>query len=267
MHNDSDPAASASSGMSPDTYESVDTVQPARSVQAEANGAIVWFSDQVKQSFTDNLINLTVYGPAVTSVFDAHRHQIHTLIVVARRDVDQLLKLAQQSKAAAGRRIAPPLIVTQQAMRASHDVFPLEWIDIAQFHATVIGESAMHDLMVKSTMVRLQCERELRSLDILLQRGLLATGGDAGRLDRLERDAADGLVRVFRGIGWLVGERQPLLPGEVCERCAAAVGFPLTGASEAIRHNGRHDVTTVRAMLEEIGQLTQWVDRFKATDL
>lgn len=239
---------------------------PSRSVHATASSAVEWFVEQARQSLQDNLLHLAVYGPVVTSIFDAGLHRVHPLIIVKRSDVDQLLELARHSKLAAAKRIAPPLIFTQQAMLASRDVFPLEWLDIAQFHTVIFGNALLDDLLLKPSFVRLQCERDLRSLDILLQRGILATGGDAGRLDRLEHGAADGLVRVLRGIAWLVGERLPLLPSDLCSRCEGVIGFALPGWSQAIRIDGRHNVETMRQMLDELGRLSQWVDSFQAVD-
>lgn len=237
-----------------------------RSVHATATVAVQWFAEQARQSLPGTLVSLAVYGPVVTSIFDAGLHHIQPLIIVERSDVDQLLKLAKHSKAAAAKRIAPPLIFSQQAMTASRDVFPLEWLDIAQFHTVILGDALLGDLVLKPSCVRLQCERDLRSQEILLQRGILATGGDAGRMDRLERGAADGLVRVLRGILWLVGERQPLLPKDLCSRCESVIGFALPGWSQAIRIDGRHDAEIMRWMLDELGRLSQWVDSFQAVD-
>ncbi|QDT02045.1 hypothetical protein K227x_04160 [Rubripirellula lacrimiformis] len=225
-----------------------------------------WFVARVKESLQDNLRNVTVYGPAVTSIYDARKHQIHPLIVVESRSVDRLLALAAHSKGASKRRIGPPLIVTDRALRQSCDVFPLEWIDIAQFHETVFGDPVLADLAPQASHVRLQCERDLRSLDILLQRGILASGGKPQRIDRLEQEASDSMIRVLRGIGWLSGDRLPLLPDALCTRCQEIVEFPLPGCSEAIRVDGRHDVETVGLLLEEIGLLSAWIDDHQMVD-
>lgn len=251
MHNESIPA---------------DTGPAPRSVHSAATGAVEWFAQQVKKSLSDNLVKLAVYGPVVTPSFDAGLHYIHPLVIVQRRDVDQLLELAKHSRPSAAKHISPPLIFTEQAMLDSRDVFPLEWLDIAQFHTVILGDPLCEDLVLKPSLVRLQCERELRSLDILLQRGVLATGGDARRMDRLERGAADTMVRVLRGIAWLVGKREPLLPTELCSRCEEAISFAMPGWSQAIQITGRHDVPTMRAMLDELGRLSQWINSFQAID-
>lgn len=229
-------------------------------LSADTRKTTDWFAERVGACLTDNVRNLTIFGPAVTEIYDASEHQIHALIVIKERNVDQLLSLAKCSEVAASRRLSPPLIVTETALRQSQDVFPLEWLDIVQFHVTVLGEPILTGFQPNWSHVRLQCERELRSLDILLQRGILASGGKPDRIDRLEDEASDSLIRVLRGIGWLSGDRKPLLPTQLCRRCGEIVGISLPGCLEAIRVDGEHNVETVRLLLSEIGSLSHWID-------
>ena len=233
---------------------------PANQLHPDSQSAVDWFVTTVKQSLGTNLASVAVYGPAVTPIYDARHHMIHHLIVTQNRDVDQLLQLAQGSSRAARRGIAPPLIITEQAMQRSRDVFPLEWIDIRQFHVPIVGPPIFAGAVFDSKWVRLQCERELRSLDIQLQRGILASGGTPKGIDRLEQEASQTLLRVLRGICWLAGDHHPHLPEEICLRCEQVTELPLPGCSQAIRPQGRHDLETVRLLLNEVAQLSQWVD-------
>ncbi|NNE01065.1 MAG: hypothetical protein HKN47_27430 [Pirellulaceae bacterium] len=250
------------------TTESTDTgsLSPDSAFSPNVKLAVDWFAQKVQESFADNLQSLTVYGPAVTAIYDPRQHQIHHLIVLDHRDIQRLLHLAGYSREATRRRLSPPLIVTETSFRQSCDVFPLEWLDIAQFHRTIIGQAVLKDFQPQPVHVRLQCERDLRSLDILLQRGILASGGKPNRIDRLEDEASDSLIRVLRGITWLAGDREPLLPTDVCARCAEIVGFSLDGCLESIRVDGRHELQTVGLMLEEIGRLSAWIDKYQPLD-
>ena len=233
---------------------------PANQLHPDSQSAVDWFVAMAKESLGTNLVSIAVYGPAVTPIYDVRHHRVHHLIVTQNRDVDQLLQLAKGSSRAARRGIAPPLIITGQAMQRSRDVFPLEWIDIRQFHVPIVGPPVFADVVFDPKWVRLQCERELRSLDIQLQRGILASGGSAKGINRLELEAAQMLLRVLRGICWLAGDHHPHLPEEVCLRCEEVTQLALPGCSEAIRPHGRHDLATVRLLLSEVAQLSQWVD-------
>ena len=224
---------------------------------------IEWFSDVVRGSIGDRLVSLTVYGPAVTKIYDSKEHRIHFLLVLDRCDVDALLRLAGHSKAAARRRIAPPLVTTVASLLASRDVFPLEWIDIEQFHHDLIGQSNLSTAGLDPANIRLQCERDLRSLEIQLLRGILASGGQAKLIDAVERESADTLIRVLRGIAWLSGDRLEHLPSDVCSTASAITGIKLTGCREAIASGGRHDLATLKMIVDEVTRLTAYVDGWK----
>lgn len=229
-------------------------------VAAEAIATSEWFIELAKQSFGENLVSATVYGPAVTPIFDLREHLIHVLLVLSSREIDQLLDLAKHSKQAARRRVSPPLVMIEHAIAQSKDVFPLEWLDISQFHRTLYGKPLGPELSLDPKLLRLQCERDLRSIDIHLLQGILASGGKPARISRLEDDSADSLVRVLRGISWLSGDRAGLLPTELIERCEQITSIKLPGCAEAIKAGGRHDVHVVKDMLSEIAELSNWID-------
>jgi hypothetical protein len=219
-----------------------------------------WFCQRVREELEDNLAAIVVYGPAVTRVFDFRRHFIHHLLVIKERQLEPLLRLGESSKRAARFRIAPPLIITAQALERSYDVFPLEWLDISLFHRTVFGKAAIQANRCHAAAIRLQCERELRSLDLQLQRGILACDGKESRIGRLEDEASDALIRTLRGIVWLSGDRAAYLPDDVCRRCETVVRHALEGCRQSICHDGRHDRRTMGLLLHDLSILLEWID-------
>ena len=239
------------------------TVPDTDPIDARLIDDVHWFADKAKSALGNNLRTLAIYGPAVSSIYEPRDHRIHVLLVLVDRDVDGLLQLAKSSSAATKRRFAPPLVTTATAMMESRDVFPLEWIDIVQYHHVVHGEFDLSLDQFKPADVRVQCERDLRSLDIQLQRGVLASGGRADRIDALERDAADTLIRVFRGIAFLTGTNIEQLPLEACDAAAAASGVLLPGCRDSIQADRLHDLATFRLMLSEIAELIGWINRWQ----
>lgn len=232
----------------------------ATSLHPDCREANSWFCGRVQQEFGQNLQGIAAYGPAVTRVFDRRHHYIHHLLIVRERRLESLLRLGESSREAAHRRIAPPLIITAAALERSYDVFPLEWLDIAMFHRTVVGHVTVSSERCEPGAIRSQCERELRSLDIQLQRGILASNGRESRIGRLENEASDALIRTMRGIVWLSGDRGAHLPEDLCRRCETVVRRALEGCRQAIRFDGRHDRRTMSMLLNELGLLSDWID-------
>ena len=99
--------------------------------------------------------------------------------------------------------IAAPLIMTPEYIDASVDVFPLEFIEIQQRHFCVFGPDHFEGLSFDHTHVRLQCERELKTLLISMRQALLSAAGHEKLFKTIEADVADRLMRTLRGLLWL----------------------------------------------------------------
>ncbi|MEW4486588.1 hypothetical protein AB1L42_00820 [Thalassoglobus sp. JC818] len=233
---------------------------PRRQIALQCRPVVNRFVRKVQDDLSDNLVAVAVYGPAVTEIYDVRYHRVHVLIVTNQRDVNGLLALGASSGQAIQEGIAPPLILTEKALTASFDVFPLEWLDIHQFHVNLVGEDKLATVDFDHSDVRLQCERDLRTLDIQIQRGILASRGNRKRVERIEDASQDTLVRVLRGIAWLTGDRKAYLPLPLVQRCEVLLGKSLPGCRQSIDHEGRHDLQTLGQLLDELGHLAGWID-------
>ena len=61
-------------------------------------------------------------------------------------------------------KIAAPLIMTQDYIQNSLDSFPLEFLEIQQHHLCLFGQDSFAELSFYQPHLRLQCERELKSM-------------------------------------------------------------------------------------------------------
>ena len=91
--------------------------------------------------------------------------------------------------------MAAPTVFTPAYLARSVDTFPLEFIEIQQQHVTVLGEDHFAPLVFEPAHVRLQCERELKVLEIGLQQGILVSQGRSESLKWLGDDVAERLLR------------------------------------------------------------------------
>ncbi|TWT35080.1 hypothetical protein KOR42_52280 [Thalassoglobus neptunius] len=238
----------------------IETPLPRRQISLQCRPVVNRFVQQLKTDLDDNLVAAAVYGPAVTEIFDLRYHRVHVLIVTQTRDVDRLIALGASSDRAIQQGIAPPLILTEKALKASFDVFPLEWLDIHQFHVNLVGVDHLASVTFNPSDVRLQCERDLRTLDIQIQRGILASRGNRKRVERIEDASQDTLVRILRGIAWLTGDRNAYLPLPLVDHCEVLLDKPLPGCRQSVDHEGRHDLQTLGQLLDELGHLAGWID-------
>ena len=118
----------------------------------------------------------------------------------------------------------------------SRDTFPLELLEIVQRHVDVHGPDYFDQLDFEPAHVRLQCERELKVIEIQLQRGLLMAAGDERSLGRLGGHLGQTLLRILRGLAWLAGDRQPRT---------------LYGLVEAAEHSIARELGGIRRVLDD----------------
>ncbi|MHC4697330.1 MAG: hypothetical protein ACYTFA_11355 [Planctomycetota bacterium] len=203
---------------------------------------------------------LTLFGAITTGRFDLHRHTARSALVVDRVDLGMLRRLAEHGTRLGKARIAAPLIMTADYIKASLDTFPLELIEIKQQHMTLFGEDLFADLSFDDAHVRLQCERELKVILIGLRQGLLAAAGREKLLGALEQDMGEGLMRTLRGILWLKGDRDPKPAAQVLDEIEKTTGVKLTGIRVALDPGANHGWPEFESLYADVEALEKVAD-------
>jgi hypothetical protein len=214
----------------------------------------------LRQPAGDRVLGLSVFGAAAAGTIDLEEQVVHTALVLDIVDLDLLERLAAEGARWDERRVAAPTVFTPGYIARSRDTFPLEFIEIQQQHVTVFGEDHFAPLAFDSTHVRLQCERELKVLEIGLQQGILVSQGRSESLQLLGDDVAERLLRALRGALWLKGTRHALPAAQVVEVAQRIFDRPLVGISGAIAHSGPTPWRQVRQLHADVQALGKLID-------
>jgi hypothetical protein len=153
------------------------------------------------------VLALVVYASAAAGTFDPQRDTIRSAVVFEDADLKTLRQVAREGTRLGKHRIAAPLVFTPAFLKDSCDTFPLEFIEIQQQHVTIFGQDYFAPLAFANADIRLQCERELKVIQIGMNQGLLASGGSERTLTKIGRELTEHLVRTLRGVLWLKGQR------------------------------------------------------------
>lgn len=200
--------------------------------------AVSHYADTVRRIAGARALHLSLLGSAAAGTWVPGRHRVHTALVLDRADLELLRQLAGELAALAEVAFAAPLVFTPQYIRASLDSFPLELLEIQQQHLVVFGDDCFAGLVFDATHVRLQCERELKSMLLAMRQAVLASGGQQQRLFAEHPDAADGLLRVLRGVAWLKGAKESLAAAKVVDVLERELGRPLPGVRALVKAHG-----------------------------
>jgi hypothetical protein len=150
----------------------------------------------VRRVVGDAALGLAAFGPGLAG--ERARHPLDSVLLIARDDLELLRRLGREGGALARDLVAPPVILTPEALSRSRDTFPLELIEIAETRVPLSGDDRFGDLEFAREHVRLQCERELKSVGVGMRQRVLRAGGDVAALR--PHELADAAVRVLRGL-------------------------------------------------------------------
>jgi hypothetical protein len=225
-------------------------------------GAFHEFASAAVQTAGANLLALTAYGgrrladPAFAS------EPLASVMMIYNEDLLMLERLGERGLRFGRHGIAAPLVMTPDYLRASLDSFPLELLEIQQTGRLVFGQDYFELLRFERRHMRLQCERELKSIKLHLRQGLLESAGRRHILDRFCQDTALRTVRVLRG--WLhihnhVPTDQRAI--NIVMRAAMALNCPLSMLEQAVTSPPLFDSQMLAQLYAEIKQISNIVDQ------
>lgn len=205
----------------------------------------------------DNAKSLTLFGAIAAGTFDASRHTVRNVLVLERVDLDLLRRIAEHGAKLGKAKISAPLIMTDAYIKSSLDTFPLELIEIQQMHLTIFGPDSFCDLSFADEHVRLQCERESKSLLIGLRQGLLAAAGRDKVLVAVELDISTALVRTMRGMLWLKGQKDAKKATEVVAEIEKATDRKLPGIRVSLDASAEHGWQQFERLYKDVEALVE----------
>ena len=160
--------------------------------------------------FGGDLVSIILYGSAAGPDYRPGKSDVNLMIVLTEKGI---LDLEKAFKTVAGwrkRKVDTPLFLTEDYVRTSIDVFPIEYLNIQRRYFPVYGKDILRELTFKPELLRLQCEREIKGKLLLLRRAFLETSGRHAELTRLIRDSIGAFEAIFRALLQLKGKDAPL---------------------------------------------------------
>ncbi len=220
------------------------------------------YAEKVSQIAGDHAVGLSLFGSIVAGSFDSKRHTARSVLVLDEVDLALLRELSKNGAQLGKVNISAPLIMTPADIRTSLDSFPLELLEIAQCHLTLLGDDFFSALPFETGSMRLQCERELKGTLIGLRQGLLAAAGREKLYDGLETESAHRLVRTLRGMLWLKGEKEGHPETDVIAQVEKLAGVALPGVRNAMNRATPNDWEAFRKLYADVEALGKIVDRW-----
>ena len=124
----------------------------------------------------------------------------------------------------------------------------------------MFGPDHFDGLSFDHTHVRLQCERELKTLLISMRQALLSAAGHEKLFKTIEADVADRLMRTLRGLLWLHEKKEGQSALQTIEEVEISTKHAFPGLRDVIQETGNHGWAEFQALYNEIDALRKLVD-------
>jgi hypothetical protein len=229
---------------------------------------ITEFVSRVQQAAGENLQSVILYGSAAGGEFHPEFSNVNLLCILREITFAKLSELTLTAEWWTRRKHPPPLIMTQEELERSADVFSIELLDMKRHHRVLSGEDVLQGLSVPLHLHRAQLEYELREKSILLRERVLLASADKKQLWELLLSSLGTFTTLFRHALIALGGAVPGSKRETLQLLAARVAFDpsafvqLLDIREKRAQRSQLDVKDVAARyLQAIQQTVAAVDR------
>ncbi len=187
-------------------------------IRDDVVAAIHPFFEEILMGYGGRIDSLYVAGSAVTTDFDPRRSDVNSVLCLKKMNLEVVDFVAGLGPRFGKKGIRSPLVMTPWYIDKSRDVFPIELLDLKTLHRTCYGEDRFAPVEISLRDLRLECERELKSILVRLRQGYLAAAGEPEAIRDLIAGSLSTILPVFRALLVLSGDADPPLEKDALVR-------------------------------------------------
>lgn len=120
------------------------------------------YVDEVGRLYGPALQSMLLYGSAARGDYLPGRSNLNLLLLLSALDVSVLQRFGKIHKRFKKEQIVVPLFLTDDELRRSASLFPLEYSDIAASYHVLVGSDPFQGLDFEMGQMAIQCEQEIR---------------------------------------------------------------------------------------------------------
>ena len=185
--------------------------------------SLLAFVREVREHSPVPVRSIHVVGSVLTPDYQAEQSDVNSIFVIRELRTDFLDFLVSLGKRFGRQMVAPPLLLTENYIQRSLDVFPIEFFNFREIHYTLSGDDILAGLEIDLECLRLQCEREIKARLLWLARIYLETLADNTRLSQALYNSITDYIPMFRAILFLIGSKIPPSAQEIAAAMESAL--------------------------------------------
>ena len=114
-------------------------------------------------------VSVVLFGGLAKGEFIPERSDVNLLVVVEEVTIGLLDEVAPLLAQGAGAVRLGLLLLSEEDLRRSTDVFPIKFLDIQRHHQVLAGRDVFEGLEIARGHLRLRCEQEIKNLLLRLR--------------------------------------------------------------------------------------------------
>ncbi len=166
------------------------------------------------------ITSVFLYGSSTGKNFIPKASDVNSVVVVPAVSPQLLEKILQVMMSVRNKRVRAPLVLTEEHIRSSLDVFPIEFLEMKENYAVLYGNDLLKDIVVEDRHARLFCEQQIKGKLIRIRQAYLESRNNKGVLEVLLKESLNTLIPVFRTMLRLKKIQPPADKGQVLEKVA-----------------------------------------------
>ncbi|MDD5675618.1 MAG: hypothetical protein PHC61_15720 [Chitinivibrionales bacterium] len=150
--------------------------------------------------YGSDLVSMFLYGSAAGHEYRPGVSDINLGVVLADNSIRRIHQSMPIHKKWRSYPFAIPFFMTRAYISSSLDTFPIEFLDIKSSYRIIHGEDILAALPIHKEYLRLQCERELKSIALHLRKAYIESNGHRRALAQLLALSLKRLLPVFKAV-------------------------------------------------------------------
>lgn len=158
------------------------------------------YTKTVAELYGSTLDGLMLYGSAARNEFLPGRSNLNLVLFLTQHDGDLMRRYARIHRRWNREHIVVPLFLTEPDVTMSAAVFPLEYLELQDFHRLLYGRDPLIGLRIDTSHLRMQILRELSGNVLRLRQRFVEGGGSEEAMAILLLLSLTSLLPSLRGI-------------------------------------------------------------------
>lgn len=190
------------------------------------------FIGRLRETYKDDLVSVALYGSAARGEFSGRNSNINLLVILSSTSLDNLSKARKIINKGRFRRLDLQFF-TEDYIKSSIDVFPIEFLDIKGSYRVLHGKDVLQGLEVDTKNLRFQCEQELKQKLIRMKNIYLRARGKHA-LRGLLFKSCTSLMHILKNLVRLKGKAPSPSSGDVSRDIQEVFGIDMTNFSKGL---------------------------------